>query len=136
MTLLLAFCLAVARADSGVTFISPFVGRIYDWFKTAAGVDWDEAANAGSNDQGVRSVARIYRYYKQSNCNGMSPDGSMHLLCRLPLGSAGLLWSSVRRGEGGCSGAAIPISDPLRFFCYPSSLTNSGTTVNRSPTRP
>ena len=45
--------------------ISPFVGRIYDWYKKAAGSGWDESANAGVDDPGVRSVARIYRYYKQ-----------------------------------------------------------------------
>src|SRR3546814_12848726 len=44
--------------------ISPFVGRIYDWHKKAAGAKWDEAANAGATDPGVLSVKRIYAYYK------------------------------------------------------------------------
>jgi transaldolase len=48
-----------------VQLISPFVGRIYDWHKTAAGSAWDEAANAGANDPGVKSVAQIYTYYKK-----------------------------------------------------------------------
>ncbi|MFN3377189.1 MAG: transaldolase family protein, partial [Burkholderiaceae bacterium] len=47
-----------------VQLISPFVGRIYDWYKKQAGAAWDEAANAGDNDPGVKSVARIYAYYK------------------------------------------------------------------------
>jgi transaldolase len=65
LTLLFSFCQAVACGDAGVTLISPFVGRIYDWHKKAAGAAWDEAANAGPNDPGVRSVAQIYTYYKK-----------------------------------------------------------------------
>ncbi|MFO1217712.1 MAG: transaldolase [Burkholderiaceae bacterium] len=64
LTLLFSFAQAVACADAGVRLISPFVGRIYDWYKKAAGAGWDEAANAGANDPGVRSVARIYQHYK------------------------------------------------------------------------
>ncbi|ALO37890.1 transaldolase [Alcaligenes faecalis] len=64
--LTLLFCLpqAIACAQAKVTLISPFVGRIYDWFKKAAGQDWDESANQGENDPGVRSVRSIYEYYK------------------------------------------------------------------------
>ena len=65
LTLLFSFCQAVACGDAGVTLISPFVGRIYDWHKKAAGGAWDEAANAGANDPGVKSVAQIYTYYKK-----------------------------------------------------------------------
>ena len=65
LTLLFAFCQAVACGDAGVRLISPFVGRIYDWHKKAAGIAWTEAANAGANDPGVRSVAQIYSYYKK-----------------------------------------------------------------------
>ena len=65
LTLLFAFCQAVACGDAGVTLISPFVGRIYDWHKKSAGAAWDEAANAGENDPGVRSVTQIYTYYKK-----------------------------------------------------------------------
>jgi transaldolase len=64
LTLLFAFCQAVACGEAGITLISPFVGRIYDWHKKAAGSAWDEAARAGSNDPGVQSVAQIYTYYK------------------------------------------------------------------------
>jgi transaldolase len=65
LTLLFGFGQAVACADAGVTLVSPFVGRIYDWHKKAAGTAWDEAAHAGPNDPGVRSVTRIYTYYKK-----------------------------------------------------------------------
>lgn len=64
LTLLFSLTQAIACAQAKVTLISPFVGRIYDWYKKAAGADWDEAAQAGPNDPGVRSVARIYRYFK------------------------------------------------------------------------
>jgi len=64
LTLLFAFCQAVACGEAGVTLISPFVGRIYDWHKKAAGKAWKEAAMAGANDPGVRSVTQIYTYYK------------------------------------------------------------------------
>jgi transaldolase len=65
LTLLFAFCQAVACGDAGVRLISPFVGRIYDWHKKSAGAKWDEAASAGANDPGVRSVSQIYSYYKK-----------------------------------------------------------------------
>jgi transaldolase len=65
LTLLFSFAQAVACGQAGVQLISPFVGRIYDWHKKAAGAAWDEVASAGVNDPGVRSVSQIYRYYKQ-----------------------------------------------------------------------
>ena len=61
LTLLFSFAQAIACADAGVTLISPFVGRIYDWHKAARKVDdipIDE-------DPGVASVTRIYHYYKK-----------------------------------------------------------------------
>jgi transaldolase len=64
LTLLFSFCQAVACGQAKVKLISPFVGRIYDWYKKSAGAGWDEAANAGANDPGVKSVRQIYRYYK------------------------------------------------------------------------
>ncbi len=64
MTLLFSPGQAQACADAGATLISPFVGRIYDWHKKAAGAQWDEALNAGVNDPGVRSVRTIYERLK------------------------------------------------------------------------
>ena len=61
MTLLFSFAQAVACADAGVTLISPFVGRIYDWHKAARKVDDIPIAE----DPGVASVTKIYNYYKQ-----------------------------------------------------------------------
>lgn len=65
LTLLFSFAQAVACGQAGVRLISPFVGRIYDWYKKTAGSAWDEAANAGANDPGVRSVRRIFEHYKR-----------------------------------------------------------------------
>ena len=66
LTLLFAFCQAVACGEAKVQLISPFVGRIYDWYKKSAGSAWVEADNALSNDPGVKSVTRIYNYYKKN----------------------------------------------------------------------
>jgi transaldolase len=61
MTLLFSFAQALACADAGVTLISPFVGRIYDWHKQARKVDDIPIAE----DPGVQSVTRIFNYYKK-----------------------------------------------------------------------
>ncbi|MBH9552448.1 transaldolase [Inhella gelatinilytica] len=63
LTLLFAFCQAVACGDAGITLISPFVGRIYDWYKKSAGSSWVEPQ--GVDDPGVQSVTRIYAYFKR-----------------------------------------------------------------------
>ena len=60
MTLLFSFAQAVACAEAGVTLISPFVGRIYDYYKKERGADIPIA-----EDPGVHSVTRIYNYYKK-----------------------------------------------------------------------
>ena len=65
LTLLFAFCQAVACGQAGVQLISPFVGRIYDWVKKSAGAAWDEAARAGAQDPGVQSVRAIFNHYKK-----------------------------------------------------------------------
>ena len=65
LTLLFSFCQAVACGQAKVQLISPFVGRIYDWYKKQAGATWDEAAMAGPNDPGVQSVRRIFNHYKR-----------------------------------------------------------------------
>jgi transaldolase len=62
LTLLFSFAQAQACADAGVFLISPFVGRIYDWYKKAEGKDY-----VGAEDPGVQSVTRIYNYYKAND---------------------------------------------------------------------
>jgi transaldolase len=64
LTLVFALCQAEACAQAQVTLISPFVGRIYDWHKKAAGTSWNETQKAGISDPGVQSVTQIYQYFK------------------------------------------------------------------------
>lgn len=60
LTLLFSFPQAVACAEAGVRLISPFVGRIYDWYKHSTGKEYH-----GAEDPGVISVTKIYNYYKK-----------------------------------------------------------------------
>ncbi|KAF3985104.1 hypothetical protein FT663_05350 [Candidozyma haemuli var. vulneris] len=60
LTLLFSFVQAVACAEAKVTLISPFVGRILDWYKASTGKEYD-----GESDPGVISVRKIYNYYKK-----------------------------------------------------------------------
>jgi transaldolase len=60
LTLLFSFAQAVACAEAGVTLISPFVGRIYDWYRKERGQDIP-----ADQDPGVGSVTRIYNYFKK-----------------------------------------------------------------------
>lgn len=60
LTLLFSFAQAAACADAGVFLISPFVGRILDWYRNSTGIDYPPA-----EDPGVLSVTRIFHYYKQ-----------------------------------------------------------------------
>lgn len=60
MTLLFTLPQAVACADAGAQLISPFVGRIYDWYKKSTGQEYN-----GADDPGVQSVKRIYNYYRK-----------------------------------------------------------------------
>ena len=60
MTLLFALPQAIACAEAGAQLISPFVGRIYDYYKKSTGIDYQ-----GAEDPGVQSVKRIYSYYRQ-----------------------------------------------------------------------
>ena len=71
LTLLFSFAQAVACGDAKVQLISPFVGRIYDWYKKSmssgpsGATGWVEADHAGANDPGVKSVRQIYNHYKR-----------------------------------------------------------------------
>ncbi|KAK9486251.1 hypothetical protein V1527DRAFT_464277 [Lipomyces starkeyi] len=60
LTLLFSFVQAVAAAEANATLISPFVGRILDWYKAATGKTY-----SGFEDPGVQSVQKIYNYYKK-----------------------------------------------------------------------
>ena len=60
LTLMFSLVQAVACAEGGIQLISPFVGRIYDWFKASTGKEY-----VGAEDPGVQSVEQIYNYYKK-----------------------------------------------------------------------
>ena len=64
LTLLFSFAQAMACADAGAFLVSPFVGRIYDWYRRATGEDY-----RGMADPGVQSVTRIYNYFKSRGFN-------------------------------------------------------------------
>ncbi|WP_206484445.1 transaldolase [Thalassotalea sp. G2M2-11] len=64
LTLLFSMTQAIACAEANITLISPFVGRILDWYKKTEGRDFE-----GSDDPGVQSVTAIYDYFKQNNYN-------------------------------------------------------------------
>ncbi|TIB06864.1 hypothetical protein E3P96_00028 [Wallemia ichthyophaga] len=65
LTLLFGFAQAVACAEAGVTLVSPFVGRILDWYKK----NQPEGSYEAERDPGVQSVQKIYNYYKQHGYN-------------------------------------------------------------------
>ena len=60
LTLLFGLHQAIAAADAGVTLVSPFVGRILDWYKKNTGKDYQ-----GADDPGVQSVTKVYNYFKK-----------------------------------------------------------------------
>lgn len=60
LTLMFSLVQAVACAEGGIKLISPFVGRIYDWFKKSTGIEY-----VGADDPGVQSVRQIYSYYRK-----------------------------------------------------------------------
>ena len=64
LTLLFSLPQAIACAEAGVRLISPFVGRIYDYYKTKTGKEY-----TGAEDPGVLSVQKIYAYYKKFGYN-------------------------------------------------------------------
>lgn len=69
MTLLFSLIQAAACGAAKATLISPFVGRITDWYKAKLGSNWSDTNNGGANDPGVTSVKRIFHYYKHFGIN-------------------------------------------------------------------
>ena len=65
MTLLFSLVQAAACGAVNAKLISPFVGRITDWYKAKLGSTWNDIDNGGANDPGVTSVKRIFYYYKK-----------------------------------------------------------------------
>ncbi|XQW86474.1 transaldolase [Thalassotalea piscium] len=69
LTLLFSMAQAVACAEANVTLISPFVGRILDWYKAKDAITQEGKDFTGANDPGVQSVTKIYQYYKTYDYN-------------------------------------------------------------------
>ncbi|MGY2289552.1 transaldolase [Pseudomonas sp. SDO528_S397] len=78
LTLLFSFAQAAACADAGVFLISPFVGRIYDWYRKHTGLDY-----TGAEDPGVQSVTRIYDYYKANGIDTVVMGASFRTLSQI-----------------------------------------------------
>jgi transaldolase len=76
LTLLFGFAQAVACAEANVTLISPFVGRILDWYKKATGKNYE-----GDEDPGVISVKKIFNYYKQYGYKTIVMGASFRNVC-------------------------------------------------------
>jgi hypothetical protein len=74
--LLFGFGQAVACAEAGVTLISPFVGRILDWYKKSTGKSYE-----GDEDPGVQSVKKIFNYYKQHGYKTIVMGASFRNVC-------------------------------------------------------
>lgn len=91
LTLLFGFQQAVACAEAGVTLISPFVGRILDWYKK----NKPDGKYDGAADPGVQSVAKIYNYYKQHGYKTIVMGASFRNVSRAPSTPADL---HVRHG--------------------------------------
>jgi transaldolase len=78
MTLLFSIPQAVRAAEAKVQLISPFVGRIYDWFKAANKRDY-----SGAEDPGVKSVREIYTYYKRFGYETEVMGASFRNVCQI-----------------------------------------------------
>lgn len=78
MTLLFGIHQAVASAEAGATLISPFVGRILDWYKKDTGKDYK-----GADDPGVQSVTKIYNYFKKFGYKTVVMGASFRNICEI-----------------------------------------------------
>ena len=110
LTLLFSFAQAVACAEAGVTLISPFVGRIYDYYRKAKGSEIPDA-----EDPGVESVRRIYAYYKKHGYATQVMGASFRRLSQITqLAGCDLLTISpelladLAKGEGDLTPALTP----------------------------
>jgi transaldolase len=104
MTLLLNWAQAIASAEAGAFLVSPFVGRIYDWYKNSSGKDF-----AAGDDPGVRSVRDIYGYYKSNGVETIVMGASFRKTDQIEAlaGCDRQIPSSAVRRERGSAAAGI-----------------------------
>jgi hypothetical protein len=114
LTLLFGFGQAVACAEAGVTLISPFVGRILDWYKKAK----PDADYAGEKDPGVQSVQKIFNYYKQHGYKTIVMGASFRNVRRARPGARGAGTADARadRRDQGARRRRLPhhLAQPAR----------------------
>lgn len=105
LTLLFSFCQAVACAEAGATLISPFVGRILDWYVS----NTETKVYAAEDDPGVISVTQIYNYYKKFDYNTVVMGASFRNVGEIrALAGCDLLTISPKLlGELGASGDVV-----------------------------
>jgi transaldolase len=131
LTLLFAFCQAVACGDAGVQLISPFVGRIYDWHKKAAGAPGTKP-RAGANDPGVQSVRAIYNHYKRhgiatevmgASFRNVGPD---HRAGRLRPADHQPRAAGAAAGQRGAAARALDADAARAWTCRPCTYDEEG----------
>ena len=110
MTLLFSFAQAVAAAEANVTLISPFVGRILDWYKKSTGKD----SYPSAEDPGVVSVTSIYNYYKKFGYKTIVMGASFRNVgkCRLRLLAAVMLG----RSSSFCFAAVVLVFTQMMYW--------------------
>src|SRR5450830_982600 len=126
LTLLFALPQAIACAEANVQLISPFVGRIYDWYKKSTGIEY-----TGADDPGVQSVKRIYQYFRKfgykTEVMGASFRNVSQILelagCDLLTIAPDLLQKMADSNEpvvrklGGDAAATEKLAEGIRAFC-------------------
>ena len=109
LTLLFSLPQAVACAEAKVQLISPFVGRIYDWFKASTGQEY-----SGADDPGVQSVQQIYQYYKKFDYKTEVMGASFRNAGQITeLAGCDLLTISPEITRPSCKRRPIPIAKKL-----------------------
>lgn len=93
LTLLFSFCQAVACAEAGVTLISPFVGRILDWYVT----NTNNKSYPAEEDPGVISVTKIYNYYKKYGYKTVVMGASFRNTGKYSIKNVNTLYQSIIR---------------------------------------
>ncbi len=116
LTLLFGLHQAIAAADAGVTLVSPFVGRILDWYKKDTGKDYQ-----GADDPGVISVAHVYNYYKNFDYKTQVMGASFRIAAKSASWPAATCspsrrncWPSWNRLRVSCRASSRP-KQPRRF---------------------
>ena len=139
MTLMFSLPQAIVCAEAKATLISPFVGRIFDWYKKSEGV----SGYTPAEDPGVRSVTQIYNYYKKFGYKtvvmGVLPAMSMKLsnwLAATCSPSPRRCLKSLRKARGSCESWIRPKPKPCLSKRFPWMKRPSACSSTKMPWRP